>query len=133
MSEIVPIKGATQFTINLDPSVWIFDKRKIDLDLYIETGQEEQVPEREFSGSYAVPFAPFLENAQPSDQASRIVCHLKSGETVSVPLEEAKKAYLAFSHNGRPLKDDGPLHLYFGPGRHKEPPIKQIVQFEVKE
>ena len=29
---IIPIKGAVKFTITLDPTVWIFDDRKIDLD-----------------------------------------------------------------------------------------------------
>ncbi|EGL81677.1 hypothetical protein CathTA2_2863 [Caldalkalibacillus thermarum TA2.A1] len=133
MSAVVPIKGATQFTINLDPGVWIFDKRKIDLDTYIRTGEAKQVPEREISGSYAIPFEPFLNHAEPLPGANKVVCHLKNSQPVVLSLAEAKKCYLAFALNGKPLTEDGPLHLYFGPGRHQDEPLKNIVCFEVKE
>ncbi|MDQ0340328.1 hypothetical protein J2S00_003137 [Caldalkalibacillus uzonensis] len=133
MSAVIPIKGATQFTINLDPSVWIFDERKIDLNTYIQTGEAKQVPERETHGSYAVPFEPFLNHAEPLPGAKEVVCHLQDNRTVNLPLAEAKQCYLAFALGGKPLTEDGPLHLYFGPGRHQEPPLKNIVCFEVKE
>ena len=32
MEFIIPIKGAVKFNITLDPTVWIFDDRRIDLD-----------------------------------------------------------------------------------------------------
>ncbi len=129
---IIPIKGATQFTINLDPTVWIFDKRKIDLTHYIQTGEVKQVPEREVSGSYAIPFEPFLNNAEPLEEAKWVVCHLKDGKTVQLSLDEAKKAYLAFAHEGKLIQDGGPIHLHYGIGKHTAPPIKNIAYFEVK-
>ncbi|AYC29120.1 peptidyl-prolyl cis-trans isomerase [Paenisporosarcina cavernae] len=34
MERIIPIKGNVKYTITLDPTVWIFDDRKIDLTTY---------------------------------------------------------------------------------------------------
>lgn len=34
MESIIQIKGAVNFAITLDPTVWIFDDRKLDLDTY---------------------------------------------------------------------------------------------------
>jgi hypothetical protein len=130
--QVIPIKGATKFTINLDPTVWIFDKRKIDLDLFIETGEIKQVPEREVSGSYAIPFEPFLNHAEPFPEAKWVICHLKNNGKVQLSLDEARSSYLAFAHQGKRIRDEGPIHLYFDPGRHNEPPVKNIAYFEVK-
>ena len=32
---------------------------------------------------------------------------------------------LCFSNNGKPLKEDGPVHVYFGDGSNKQNPIKK--------
>ncbi|MER2126032.1 peptidyl-prolyl cis-trans isomerase [Solibacillus sp. FSL H8-0523] len=34
---IIPIKGAVKFQLTLDPTVWIFDDRKLDLTTYFVT------------------------------------------------------------------------------------------------
>lgn len=34
MQEIIPIKGAVTYNLTLDPTVWIFDDRKLDLKTY---------------------------------------------------------------------------------------------------
>lgn len=132
MREIVPIKGETDYTINLDPSVWIFDQRKIDLSVFIQTGEEQGVKERETTGSYAIPFQPFLDNAEPKNHASKVICHLEAGTQQTITLKEAYGALLAFSADGKPLREDGPLHLYFR-NKHSEPPITQIIAFELAE
>lgn len=35
MSEVIVFKGAVSYPITLDPTVWIFDDRKIDLSTYV--------------------------------------------------------------------------------------------------
>ena len=37
MNSIIPIKGAVTYTLTLDPTVWIFDDRRLDLTTYFET------------------------------------------------------------------------------------------------
>jgi hypothetical protein len=127
--DIVQIKGLVRFTINLDPSVWIFDKRKIDLSTYLSGGQHIHVAEREVSGSYAISFLPFLQHADPLPTATTIICHRSDGERVKIKLEEAKSAVLGFAHEGKPIKKTGPLHLYLS---HNSPAITHVYRFEVR-
>lgn len=37
MTSIIPIKGAITYSITLDPTVWIFDDRRVDLKTYFIT------------------------------------------------------------------------------------------------
>lgn len=41
MSEILFINGKVRFPITIDPTVWIFDDRKIDLTTYFDETREE--------------------------------------------------------------------------------------------
>lgn len=41
MESIIPIKGNVRHVITLDPGVWIFDDRRIDLDTYFTADKEE--------------------------------------------------------------------------------------------
>ena len=40
MSEILFINGKVRFPITIDPTVWIFDDRKIDLTTYFDETRE---------------------------------------------------------------------------------------------
>lgn len=47
MEMIIPVKGNVKFPITIDPTVWIFDDRKVDLDeffseQYTEVNEEEE-------------------------------------------------------------------------------------------
>jgi hypothetical protein len=128
--DIVPIKGVTEFTINLDPSVWIFDKRKMKLDEFKRTGEIVTVPERETDGSYAVPFSPFLEHAKPQPSAKRVIIHQQNGRKEVISLQDAYAAVLAFAVDGKPISD-GPVHVYFGGDKHGRSPIAHVTAFEV--
>ena len=41
METIIPITGNVKHTITLDPTVWIFDDRRLDLETYFTTEREE--------------------------------------------------------------------------------------------
>jgi len=41
LETIIPITGNVKYKITIDPTVWIFDDRRIDLDTYFVTEQEE--------------------------------------------------------------------------------------------
>lgn len=133
MSQVVPIKGEVNFTIILDPSVWIFDKRKIDLEQYLLNGEIKTVDEREVSGTYGIPFFPFIMNAEPTKNARQVICHQPNGALTKIPLDVAQKAIICFAKDGRPLREEGPIHLYFSGEQRTEPPIQQIISFEVTE
>lgn len=48
MSDIIQIKGNVKFPITLDPGVWIFDDRRIDLNTYFDQGRKEENIEEDY-------------------------------------------------------------------------------------
>ncbi|MFC5712303.1 peptidyl-prolyl cis-trans isomerase [Thalassorhabdus alkalitolerans] len=167
MDFIVMIEGRIKHTITIDPTVWIFDDRKVDLTTYFDELHDEndhledykkavskqwdkeisegaQVPKRSstntirtkkealINGTFGIPFAPFLENAEPAADASQVVVETKSGEQFPYSLQEGKNFIIGFSHEGKPLKETGPIHVYEKNGSNKDNPIKHVVKFIVK-
>ncbi|MBA2874129.1 peptidyl-prolyl cis-trans isomerase [Thermaerobacillus caldiproteolyticus] len=164
MDYIIPITGKVKFSITLDPGVWIFDDRKVDLLTYF-SGQSEEEPQEEdeikkisaywdreiqegavspptlktekrfakekiITGTFAMPLVPFLRNAEPLPEATTLTI-VTEHEEITIPLEQAYEAILGFSKDGKPLKEDGPVHFYFGDGSNREKPITHVRQFIV--
>jgi hypothetical protein len=87
--------------------------------------------EKLLTGSFAISLSYFIHNSQPRPDTKVVLIKSKDGDT-EITLEEAQNGYLAFSHSGKPLKEDGPVHFYFGDGRNKHNPIKNILSFTLK-
>lgn len=164
MSDIIPIKGNVKYSITLDPGVWIFDDRRIDLHTYFDQGQKEETDqdyiektakhfereiregavfpptlkteqkyekEKVLTGSFAMPLKPFLINASPNEDAHAVIFHTETDE-IEMSLEDAKEVILAFSRDGKPLKEDGPIHVYFPDGSNRHNPIRRVREIIVK-
>lgn len=161
MNSIIMINGKVNFQITLDPGVWIFDDRKVDLTTYFtqETEAKDELEEytksvskhwdreiregaivpptlktertfkkqKVLNGTFGIPFKPFLENAEIQDDAT-MVQFITVDEPMTVPLEKAYEIILGFSLKGKPLQEDGPIHLYFGDGSNASNPIKNIKE-----
>jgi hypothetical protein len=165
MENIIQITGKVKYSITLDPGVWIFDDRKVDLLTYFsgteknkEQTQEDEIKkisaywdreiqegaffpptlktekiyekEKVINGTFGMRLEPFLRNAEPLADAS-IFTIITAHDEVRIPLEQAYKAVLGFSKNGKPLKEDGPVHFYFGDGSNKNEPITHVRQFVI--
>lgn|SRR5690625_1801729 len=146
---IVQIKGKVKFAITLDPTVWIFDKRKIVFeDLFDPEKQKQRELDKNNSeesfnaknppvkrersevllnNSYAMPIENFLANAEIESDATYAVIQTTFGDE-KITLEQLQDCYLLFSYKGKPLIDDGPVHLYFKDGSNKNDPIKGVKQ-----
>nr|WP_289039028.1 hypothetical protein [uncultured Allobacillus sp.] len=145
---IVQLKGNVQFPITLDPTVWIFDDRKIKLEEAFSPDKEENAPEKDtehqqrvrppvnrsvsrFEGkkvlenSYVMPIKPFLETSSPNEGATSAILHTDQGE-VEISLDKLKDSLLIFAIDGKPPKEDGPVHLLFGDGTNQYAPFKGI-------
>jgi hypothetical protein len=165
MENILTISGNVKYTITLDPSVWIFDDRRVDLTTYftnkVETTNANEAytkavskhwdreimegaifpptlkTERKFekekvlTGTFGIPFKPFILNAEPAPDSKYLVVHT-STEEIEYPLETAYHFILGYSKNGKPLSIDGPVHIYFGDGSNQQNPIKNIIGFTIK-
>ncbi|PID16384.1 hypothetical protein CSV63_00405 [Sporosarcina sp. P34] len=164
MELIIPITGNVKHAITLDPTVWIFDDRRIDLDEFfsedfIEKDEMEEYKEKMgkhwsreimegatypptlksekryekdkmLSSSFGIVLKPFIHNAVPSANATTFTLITKD-EKYTYPLEEANNVIFKFSHNGKPLREDGPVHVLFKDGSNQDSPIRYVQAIQV--
>ncbi|HLR41014.1 MAG TPA: hypothetical protein VK091_05015 [Virgibacillus sp.] len=160
---IVPLIGNVTYSITLDPTVWIFDDRKILLDdAFSEKKMEDEKADGEkeaaerwnralyqqikppvnksisrFEGekilknSYVMPIHDFINHAEVKSDAKHATLVTKNDD-ITVSLDELKNCYLLFAVNGKPLKEDGPVHFYYKNGSNKDNPIKEVQKIIVK-
>lgn len=162
MENIILVNGKVKFSITLDPSVWIFDERKLELTTFFDKRKNKvneleeytksiskhwdreitegamvpsvvkpkikYVKELLLTGTFGIRFEPFLQNAEPYEEAKTVVIESIDNK-YPIPIEEAKELILCFSSIGKPLKEDGPIHVYFGDGSNKQNPIKNVRNF----
>ena len=165
MENIISVIGKVKFSITLDPSVWIFDERKLELTTFfdveknkineleeytksiskhwdreikegaiipsIEKNEKKYVKELLLNGTFGIRFEPFLQNAEPFEEAKTVVIESIDNEYF-IPIDVAKELILCFSSTGKPLKDDGPIHVYFGDGSNRHNPIKNVRIFRIE-
>ena len=165
METIISITGAVQYKLTLDPTVWIFDDRKLDLTTYFdqekETVDDEKYlrevgahwsreimegavfpptlkTERKFdrkgmlTGTFGIEIKPFLVNVSILDTASEVVFETTNGTSYTFSIEDAKTLIFKFSQDGKPLSEDGPVHIIFGDGSNRDNPIKKIAAIRVQ-
>jgi hypothetical protein len=165
MENIILLTGKVKYKLTLDPGVWIFDDRRIDLTAYsfkkqdvtdtleaytkaasahwdreIAEGaifpptlksEKKYEKEKVLTGTFAVPFKPFITNAEPEQDAEVLIIETSNGE-VELPLPTAYDLIFKFSDNGKPLREDGPIHIIYGDGSNIDNPIKNIKAFIIK-
>ncbi|KHD84300.1 peptidyl-prolyl cis-trans isomerase [Bacillus ginsengihumi] len=83
------------------------------------------------TGSFGIKIDRFIRNAEPLDDAKDIVFETVNGD-IRFPLTKLAELILAFSHKGKPLKDDGPLHILFDDGSNRENPIKFVSGLRIE-
>ncbi|WP_053366066.1 hypothetical protein [Bacillus sp. FJAT-27245] len=164
MDGIIQVTGKVKYPITIDPGVWIFDERRVDLDTFFENANESaseletytksasqqwdkeitegaQLPpdpgkkvyekQKVLTGSFGMPIGPFLENSEPTGEANTLIVQA-DGKEYSFPLTEAYSLIAAFSNKGKPLLEDGPIHLYMEDGSNRDNPIKNVTGFIIK-
>ena len=107
MEKIILFSGKVKYPITLDPGVWIFDDRRVDLTTYFNKEEEKKdeleeytkeiskhwdreimegaifpptlktekkfEKEKVLTGTFGIPFKPFLKNAEPESHASTVI------------------------------------------------------------
>ncbi|MFC5541380.1 MAG: peptidyl-prolyl cis-trans isomerase [Bacilli bacterium] len=166
MESIIPIKGKVKYKLTLDPSVWIFDDRRIDLKTYFTKPKENEdedlkylfkmgehwsreimegatfpptlKTERKFdrkgmqTGTFGMEIKYFLNNAEIEEDATKVVFECKDGTEHAFAIDDAYKLIFKFSQDGKPLTEDGPVHIIFGDGSNLDNPIKNIAAIRVE-
>ncbi|WP_082234299.1 hypothetical protein [Halobacillus massiliensis] len=158
---IVQITGNVKFPITLDPTVWIFDDRKLTFNEIFnpsdETDSEEEdeikrkslrfdrevyqqkinppinksinryEKERILKETFLMPILPFIQTSEPSSEVKDAVLVTSNGDHV-LNADRLKNALLLFSKNGKPLSENGPVHVYFKDEGEAQVPIKGVTQ-----
>jgi hypothetical protein len=156
MMMIVPISGNVKYQITLDASVWIFDERKIKFEDAFKADQELLMEkETIFSSaerynrevfqttnnnppisradgteilkhSYVMPFEHFYHKVEVASDATDATLVQTDGSEVIITIDQLKDSFLRFARNGKPLIEDGPVHIYFRAASNKDEPIKHV-------
>lgn len=110
-----------------------WDREIVEGAIYPPTLKTEKkfLKEKLLTGTYCIPFKPFLKNAEIHESA-KVLSIITEDSEIKLPIEKAKELVLGFSKDGKPLKEDGPLHCYFGDGSNFENPIKNVRAFIVE-
>ncbi|ENH98364.1 hypothetical protein J416_01464 [Gracilibacillus halophilus YIM-C55.5] len=152
---IIQIKGNVTYPITLDPTVWIFDDRKIKWEDAFSVGYESEVEEDEvtehnnrirppvhnsvtkqnkkdvLNHSYVMPIIEFLGHAEVSNDAKEAILESDTTST-TITLDQLEQSLLLFAVDGSVVKDQGPAHLYFDDGSNREHPIKGIKKIHIQ-
>lgn len=104
-----------------------------DQELYFKTKVKPPVNktlnryerEQALTHTFVMPIGEFIKNAEIKDDASKAILKTNSDDVI-ISIEQLLNAYILFAENGKPVKEDGPVHLYFGDGSNKDNPIKGI-------
>lgn len=158
---IVPITGNVTYDITLDPSVWIFDDRKVlfndafndhqsikqsdsnsKSDSHTQTYDQKIKPpvnksitrfERDkiLQNTYVMPIKEFISHAEVKSDAKQAKLVTKHGDKI-IPLDVLQDCYLLFAVKGKQIKDDGPVHVYFKDGSNKDQPIKAVEKIVIQ-
>ncbi|SDJ75073.1 hypothetical protein [Sediminibacillus albus] len=162
---IVQLTGKVKYPITLDPTVWIFDDRKLlfedafkspdteeneqedelkkasmrwDREVYqqrikppvnksISKFEREQILE----GTYVMPIKDFLATSEIEDESKQARLITEKQEEI-ISLSQLDECLLLFAENGKPVKEAGPVHLYFGDGSNRQQPIKGVKKIVIE-
>ncbi|HLU23387.1 MAG TPA: peptidyl-prolyl cis-trans isomerase [Bacillaceae bacterium] len=83
------------------------------------------------TGTFGIIFRPFLHNSEPLEDATTLIFETDKGE-FSLPLEQGYDVIIQFSKEGKPLREDGPVHILFPDGSNRDNPIKHVKGFRVE-
>jgi hypothetical protein len=83
------------------------------------------------SGTFVIPFKPFLKNAEPLSDAEMITVITHSDE-MKFDLATAYDFVLGFSKDGKPIKENGPIYIYHGDGTNLDNPITNVRGFRIE-
>ncbi|WP_079480418.1 hypothetical protein [Halobacillus salinus] len=163
---IVQIAGNVKFPITLDPTVWIFDDRKVTFKEIFEPENAESSIEEEdelkrkslrfdrevyqqklnppvnksinryekqriVNGTFLMPIKSFLQTSEPMKDVTQAKL-ISDQEEEIIDADQLADSYLLFAENGKPLKESGPVHIYFHDGSNQDAPIKGIKRIELQ-
>ena len=96
-------------------------KSKPPVNKSINKFEREQI----LKNTYVMPIDDFINNAEVDSNVKNVTLTTQNGP-VDISLEQLVSSYFLFAVDGKPVKENGPVHLYFGDGSNKDNPIVGI-------
>lgn len=81
--------------------------------------------EKILNNTYVMPIKDFINNAEVSEDVVSVTLKTTEDDIIISP-EQLKNSLFLFSIDGKPVKESGPVHIYFGDGSNKDDPIKGV-------
>lgn len=109
-----------------------------DQELYFKTKIKPPVnktlnryeKEQALTHSFVMPISDFINNAEVEDDATKAILKTNSDDVV-ITIDQLINAYILFAVDGQPVKEDGPVHLFFGDGSNKTDPITGVKEITI--
>ena len=141
MQMIIQILGNVRYQITLDPSTWIFDDRKEELEKVLaQEPEKEQInfsdstewnrqiiegttkpptlkTEKKFKnkelleGTFIICLKPFLEYTEPHQGEDAMIVFTHDEGTTTLPFNARDTYYAHFSQDGKRIYDDGMIDV----------------------
>ncbi len=83
------------------------------------------------TGTFYMALAPFIKNAEPQEEAKTLLITTEEEEEYAIPLEEIGSIFLLFCIKGKPLTEDGPVHIFDQTKGPEQTPIKNVRAFKI--
>lgn len=87
--------------------------------------------EKILTHSFVMPFEDFLQTSEVKDGA-KTARLTRDEDEVIITVEQLKNSYFLFAVDGKPVQEDGPVHLYFRDGSNKDQPIKGVKAITIE-
>lgn len=84
------------------------------------------------TGTFGIALKPFLKNSEPLKTAKLFIIEMDNQEEVEIPLDDAYDLILGFYKDGKSLREDGPVHIYYGDGSNQQSPLKNVRGFRIE-
>ena len=135
MEFILPLNGKTKFSLTLDPTVWIFDDRKVDLTTYFAEARNAEDEDEKYLDAVGkhwsreimegAVYPPTLKTERKFDRKG-----MQTGTFGMVLAPFIKNAEPA--DEGKPLKDGGPVHVLLADGSNVDNPITHVTAIRIQ-
>lgn len=109
-------KAAERFNLEI-----YAQKIKPPVNKSINKYEREQI----LNNTYVMPIYEFIKNAEVDSNVTDVTLTTVDGPK-NITLADLESAYLLFSVNGKPIKENGPVHLYYRDGSNSDNPITGI-------
>jgi hypothetical protein len=108
---------------------------RFNREVVMASNDNKPIPRKDadeiLESTYLIEFKPFFQKAEVKEDAASATLVQDNGEETIISLDQLENSYFLFSKNGKPLREDGPVHIYFGDGSNKDEPIKSVKKIVI--